>query len=77
MWRFCYGIQVRCAEDGKGESTILIPGMKYSIISDLGEVFPDVARLMRCIYFRKLINNQETEFAGSLGTTDCQLSDPA
>ena len=37
-----------------------------------------MAHLMQYIHFRKLISNQETEFTGSKGTTDCrQLSNPA
>jgi hypothetical protein len=51
--------------------------MKSTVIYELGEVLPDMAHLMQYVYLRKLVSNQETEFAGSLGTTDCQLSDPA
>jgi len=78
MGRIRCGKQVRCAEGGKQNAVKLNSETKSAVFFDLGEVFQEMAHLMQYINFRKLISNQETEFAGSIGTTDChQLSDPA
>ena len=70
--------QVKYEEDRKGKGTILKSDTKFRDILYLGQVFGNMAHLMQYIHSRKLISNQETEFVGSSGTTDChQLSDPA